>query len=454
MKGMEKGMDTSLKIKLSSKNLLLKIWTSVGLMIFTSLYTIVDSLFVSNYINTTALAGINIAFPLITLIDAFIFMMASGGVAWVSIKIGAGEKEKANHDFSLIVYFGLFITIFFVCLALPSLDSLVKFLGAKDPELFGYTKDYLLLILLLDPFFMLQIIFQQFLFVEGKGKFALILTLSSGLTNIFFDYLFIVVLNLGIQGAALGTGAGYCVSTLFAGIFFIRNKKGLHLTKPSRNFSVIRGTMSNGLSEMVTNLSTSLTTFYLNYLTLKYLGSAGVAAISIIFYCQFLFSSIFFGFSIGSAPLIGFGWGSQEYDYTKKLLKLCVKLVLIFSLTMFIIAFTGAEIITQFFCRPDNPVYGITTHGLRLFSLSFLFSGISIFASSAFTALGDGRRSAILSFVRVFVLTLFFLTVFPLLLGVDGIWLAIPAAEITMVAIDVFFLGQLAKRLNVLQQAK
>ena len=443
-------MGEKLSIELNTTSLLKKTIFSIGLLIFTSLYTIVDSIFVSHFINTTALASINLAFPLFCLLGAFNFMISSGGNAWVSIRLGEGEKEKAKKDFSLIIYFGLALSIVLMLITIPNINFIVRILGANTNELFNYTKDYLIILLLFSPLFLIQVLFQGFLFVDGNGKLALFLTVLSGIANIIFDYLFIVVFDMGIQGAAYGTGVGYSFSAIGGFIFFLRNKNGLYLTKPSKNKRVIIGSITNGSSEMVTNISSALTTFIFNTLTLKYAGADGVAAITIILYCQFLFSSIFFGFSMGASPLIGYGWGAKRYDYTKKLLKLCFRFVIIFQLFMFILASTQSELITGFFCSPDNPVFDLSVHGLKLFSFGFLFCGISIFASSTFTALGDGKRSAILSFVRVFVLTLFFLLFLPTVMGLDGIWLAIPIAEALMIILDIIFLTKLNKRLSLL----
>ena len=423
-------------------------------MVFTSFYTVVDSLFITNFVSTTALAAINISFPIISLLTALGFMLSSGGMAWVSIKLGEGKKDKAIKDFSLIIYFGFFVIAVLVAIILPFIDPLIRMLGAKDAVLFKYTKDYLVLLLIMSPVFILQILFQNFLLVAGKGKLALVLTISSGLANIVFDYLFIVVLKMGIVGAALGTGIGYFVTAIYGCVFFLKNKNGLHLAKPSHDLKVITGTMGNGISEMVINLSVAVTTYFFNFLTLKYIGTDGVAAISIIMECQFLFSSIFYGFGMGSSPLIAFAWGAKKYKYTKNLLKLCFKINILFSVIMFGISFGGANIITRLFCKIDNPVYGITTYGLKLFSISFLFSGISEFTSSTFTSLGDGKRSGFIAFLRLFVFTVLFLTIFPVLFGITGIWLAVPAAETVMLLINIGFLYKLAKRLNVLHRNK
>jgi Na+-driven multidrug efflux pump len=297
----------------------------------------------------------------------------------------------------------------------------------------------------------LQIIYQGFLFVDNKGKLAFRLVIISGVVNVIFDYLFIKVLGMGITGAAWGTALGYLVWGIYGTYYFFTNKDGIHFTTPSKNKSVIIKTISNGMSEMVTNLSSSITTYYFNYLSLKYLGTDGVAAISIILYCQFLFSSIFFGLSIGSAPLIGYAWGAKKYEYTEKLIKLCFKLVFIFSIIMFVISFFGSNLVTGLFCRPDNSVYDIASRGLRLFSFSFLICGISIITSTIFTSIGDGKRSATISFLRVFIFTLLFLTILPTIIGTDGIWIAIPVAEFIMIFIDAIYLSNLNKKLKELE---
>lgn len=439
-------MDNSLIIKLTQKDLLKKTSFSIGLIVFISLYTIVDSLFISNFINTEALASLNLGFPLITITNAFAFMFSTGSSAWISIKLGAGEKKQASKDFSLITLCAFILLIIIATIINFNLNSIVNLLGATK-DTFDYTKDYLKIIMGMSPFFFLQVIYQSILFVDDNGKLAFKMVVFSGLTNIVFDYIFIVVLNMGIKGAAWGSAMGYIIWSIFGTIYFFKNKKGIHFTKPSKNICAITHSMSNGMSEMITNLSSSITTLYFNFLTLKYLGTDGVAAISIILYCQFLFSSIFFGFSIGATPLIGYGWGAKKYSYTHNLIKLCLKLITFFSIIMFIFSFLGSNFVTGLFCRPDNDVYYIASHGLKLFSFSFLMGGISIITSTIFTALGDGKKSAIISFLRIFVFSLFFLSVLPRILNVDGIWLAIPAAEGVMLIIDAIFLLNLGKKL-------
>lgn len=445
-------MSNSLTIKLSSKELLKRTTFSIGLLVFTSLYTIVDSIFVSNFVNTDALAALNIAFPLITLTNAIGFMFSSGGCAWISIKLGEKKVEQASKDFSLIVGFAFATLILISALILLNLDAIVRALGAKNYSLFEYARDYLSIVILTSPFFILQIIYQQVLFIDNKGKLAFNLVIISGVANIIFDYIFIVKFGWGIKGAAWGTAMGYFIWAIYGTFYFAKNKGGLHFTRPSKNKNVITKSLSNGMSEMVTNLSSSITTYYLNYLTLKYAGADGVAAISIILYCQFLFSSIFFGFAIGSSPIIGYGWGARQYEYTDNLIKICFRLVFIFSAVMFAISFFGSNIVTNLFCRPDNPVYPLATHGLRLFSFSFLFCGISIITSNVFTSIGDGKRSAIISFLRVFIFTILFLTILPPIAGLDGIWLAIPAAELVMIAVDVLFLNKLHRKILNLEE--
>jgi putative MATE family efflux protein len=442
-------MPNSLTIKLTTKDLLKKTSFSIGLLIFTSLYTIVDSLFISNYVNTNALAALNLAFPLITITSAFGFMFATGGSSWVSIKLGEKKEKQASKDFSLIVAFSFVVSIIIAAIIELYLTPIVHLLGATD-ETFNYTRQYLGIIIFMSPIFVLQILYQLFLFVNNKGKIAFRLVVLSGLVNVLFDYLFMKVFGMGIKGAAWGTSLGYLVWGVYGTYYFFCHKDGLHFTTPSKNKKIITKSISNGMSEMVTNLSSSITTYYFNFLTLKYLGTDGLAAISILLYCQFLFSSIFFGLSIGASPLVGYAWGAKKYEYTDKLIKLCFRLVLIFSILMFGISFFGSNIVTGLFCRPDNPVYDIASHGLRLFSFSFLICGISIIASTIFTAIGDGKRSAIISFLRVFIFTLLFLTILPRILGTDGIWLAIPVAEFIMIFIDAFYLLNLSKRLKEL----
>lgn len=410
------------------KGLLRYTFPSIIMMMFTSMYTIVDGLFIARFINTNALSAVNIVFPVLTLFGAVGFMLASGGSALTGALLGQKENIEANRSFSLITIVALSFAIIGSICAYIFAEPLVIFLGA-DEILLPYCLLYLRTFLPFVPAFMLQFLFQSFFITEGKPTLGLVVTIGAGIFNIIFDYIFIVPLQMGIAGAALATGLGACIPAIVGLIFFFRNKHGLHFTIPSTRFWVIRQTCSNGSSEMVTQLSGGLTTLIFNLLMMQYAGSDGVAAITAILYANFLMIALFLGFSMGVAPVISYHFGAQNTAYLRKIQKICFTFIIIVSFIVFFVSFFGSPLIADAFAQKSSYVNELVRYGMKLFSFAFLFSGINIFASAHFTALSDGKTSAFLSFSRTFVFILLGIFIMTKLFQMNGLWVAIPFAE-------------------------
>ncbi|MGL4336054.1 MAG: MATE family efflux transporter [Turicibacter sp.] len=401
---------------------------TIVMMVFMSLYTIVDGIFVSNFVGTDALSAVNIAYPIINVFIGIAIMLATGGSAIIARKMGEGDIQSARKNFSLIVLVGASVIAFISFICLIFIEPLVYALGATD-SLFDYVKDYLSILLFFAPISALQMLFQTFFVTAGKPALGLILTVAAGVANMIFDYIFIVPLGLGISGAALATATGYLIPALFGLIYFARKKGVLYFVRPKFNWKVIQESCLNGSSEMVTNVSAGIITFLFNLIMMKYLGEDGVAAITIVLYAQFLMIAMYLGFSFGVSPVISYNYGSKNEAQLKRIYKICLTFIGGSSLVIFAVAQLFASQIVATFSPVGTPVYDIGINGFRLFSFSFLFSGINIFASGMFTALSNGKISATISFMRTFIFILLGIIFLPQFLDVNGIWLAVPFAE-------------------------
>ncbi|MEA4986896.1 MAG: MATE family efflux transporter [Anaerovorax sp.] len=412
---------------------------SIIMMVFLSLYTIVDGFFVSHYVGTDALSSVNITYPFSSIFVALGVMFATGGSAVVATRLGEKKIKDANNSFSLIVLFCSCISILLIIPALVWIEPLVKVLGAEG-NLIPLCMKYLFIQVLFSPIAILQILFQNFFVTAGKPSFGLILTVIAGLCNMLFDFVFLGMMHIGIEGAAYASAIGYCIPALGGILFFIKNKQGLHFIKPNWNKTVLIKSSLNGSSEMVTNLSVSVTTFLFNVLTMKYLGPDGVAAITVILYCQFLMTSLFMGFSIGVAPVISYHYGAENLLYLKKLKHMCWKFVIFSSFFVFVFSLSCTELIAALFSDQSSDVYSLICRGMSIFSVSFLFAGINIFASAMFTAISDGKTSAMISFSRTFLFIIVGFTIMIQLFHVDGIWLSMPFAEFVTLLLVIWLL--------------
>ncbi|MEG1857963.1 MAG: MATE family efflux transporter [Pseudoflavonifractor sp.] len=401
---------------------------SIVMMMFMSTYTMVDGFFVARFVGSDALSATNIVYPAISVVLAVGIMLATGGSAVVARKLGEGDEAGARRSFSLLVLAGFGAGLVFLVLGLTLAEPMCRALGA-DEVLLVYCTDYLRILLLFAPAYILQLMFQSFFVAAGRPGLGLWLTIGAGLANMVLDYLFIVPLDMGISGAAWATVIGYLVPAVAGVLFFSLSRAGLRFSRPTWNPRMLVQSCLNGSSEMVTNLSSAVVTFLFNLFMLRFLGKDGVAAITIVLYAQFLLTALYMGFSMGVAPIISFHYGAANTARLHKIFRSCLIFIVLSSVAVFAFSTAFADGVVTVFAPVGSPVHVIAAAGFRKFSPAFLFAGLSIFASAHFTALSDGKTSAIISFLRTFGFILAGLLLLPIPLGVDGVWLAVPCAE-------------------------
>lgn len=416
---------------------------TIAMMVFLSLYTIVDGIFVSRFVGPDALSGLNIAWPLLNVVLGLGIMLATGGSALVARQMGEGREEAACRNFSLIVLTGVIVGLLLALVGIFFSQPCSLALGAT-PILLPYCRDYMLWMLLSAPFTILQALFQSFFVTAGRPGLGLGMTVCSGLTNGVLDYVFIVPLGLGVTGAALATGAGCLVTSAAGLIFFWTRREGLRFTRPKWDGKALLQVCGNGSSEMVSNLANGVVTYLFNLLMLHYLGEEGVAAITIILYTQFLLAALFLGFSMGVAPVISFNYGAQEHRRLRKVFRICLGFTLGAAAAVFLLARGLDWLLVGLFAPAGTGLYVTALDGFGKFTLCIPFVGLNILASALFTALSDGLTSAVISFARTFGFLLLGLLLLPLILEVDGVWLAVPFAEGLSALLSAAFLA--AKR--------
>ena len=422
---------------------------SMVMMLFMGFYTIVDTIFVARFVDTNALSSINIVCPIINLIVGLGTMLATGGSAVVAKKMGNGKAEEARSNFTLIIVTGAAIGLIITVVGLIFSDEIIWGLGASE-ILFPYCRDYLTVQLIFVVGNIMQVLYQNLFVTAGKPTLGLVLAVLAGIANIVLDYVFIVLLQMGIQGAAIGTGVGYTIPTLIGTIFFLTGKSELHFCMPKMDVSVLLKSCSNGASEMVSQCSIAVTTFLFNVTMMKLLGEDGVAAITVVIYSQFLLTTLYIGFSMGTAPVISYNFGSGSVKQLKKTVHTCLCFIAGISIFVFLFSLFGGENIARIFAENNQNVFEITKTGFSIFSFSFLFSGCNIFASALFTALSNGKVSATISFLRTFGFITIFLLALPKFLKVTGIWLAIPVAELLTFMLTVYLILKYRKHYGYL----
>lgn len=412
---------------------------TTAMLIFMSLYQMVDGVFVANFVGETALSALNIVYPIPSIIIALSIMLSTGGSAIIARNMGEGKHQEAKENFSLLLCVGLILGLAVLVLGTIFLRPLIHLLGAT-PNLYQYCHDYLQVLILTAPLAVFQMLFQTFFVTAGKPYLGLTLTVIGGFSNIVLDYLFIAVLGWGVRGAAVATSIGYSVPAIFGLFYFALCRSGtLFIIKPVCRWTVLLHSCGNGSSEMVNNLAIAVTTFLFNILMLKYAGEAGVAAITIVLYAQFLMTSLFIGFSSGIAPVISYNYGRQNHGQLQNVFRISMRTIAVFSVLIYALSWMLASAIIQVFAPVGSALFELTRHGFHLFSVSFLFTGFNIFASAMFTAFSNGKVSAILSLMRTFVFLIVCLMVLPLFLDVDGVWLAVPVAELLALAVSVYY---------------
>lgn len=413
---------------------------TIIMMIFTSVYGIVDGIFVSNCVGSEAFAAINLIMPALMILGGVGFMIGTGGSAIVSKTIGEGEKEKANEYFSMLIYLLIILGVILTVIGIAFIEPIARMLGAEgqmlsDCIIYGIT------ILVALTAFLLQNAFQSFLVVAEKPAMGLIISIIAGVTNMLLDFLFIYVWKMGVFGAALATAISQVLGGMIPFIYFIRkNDTPLQLVKTKFKWKVIGKACTNGSSEMLTNISMSIVNILYNMQLLKYAGSDGIVAYGIIMYVGFIFVGTYVGYAVGSAPIISYHFGADNKEELKNLFKKSLKLIGITSFVMTILAEISAKPLASIFVSYDRNLLDMTIIAIRLYSISYIISGFNIFASSFFTALNDGLVSAIISFLRTLVFQVLAILIFPAIWELNGIWLAIVFAEILSLIVSIIFL--------------
>ena len=420
----------SLSDHFSYKTLLRFVFPSVIMLVFTSIYGVVDGLFVSNFVGKTAFAAINFIMPLLIILGAVGFMLGTGGSAVVAKTMGAGNRELANRYFSAIVLATVISGVILSSLGVIFADRIASFLGA-DGELLTSSTLYARVILIALPAFMLQNVFQAFFITAEKPRLGLVFTVIAGVSNMLLDLLFIVIIPMGLLGAAIATAISQCIGGFLPIIYFLskKNDSALRLTATSFYPLMLLRASANGSSELLNNISMSLVTMLYNDQLMKFAGEDGIASYGAIMYVAFIFASIFIGFSIGTAPIISYHFGAGNTDELKSLRKKCCAIITAGGAMMCIIATLMSGPLATVFVGYDEALCSLTEHGFYIFAVSFAFSGFNIFASSFFTALNDGARSAFLSFARTIIFQCGSVTIMPLIFGFEGVWWSIVMAD-------------------------
>ncbi len=471
---------------------------TIAMSLFMSFYTMVDGLFVSNVIGTNALSAVNLTAPVIQLVTAISTMLATGGSAVIMKKMGEHKSQEAKEDFTFLILVNVVVGIIMCGLGYAVMDRIFAGMGLS-PEVEGYCVAYLSCYLLFTVPILLMNNFTLYMIASEKAALSLVCSVAGGVLNIVLDYVFIAVLNLGITGAAAATGLGYSV-TAVAGLWvFSRKKSLLHFKKPVLRLKVLANAATNGCSEMATALVTGITTMMFNWTMLRYVGEDGVAAVTIIMYVLMFASSLYTGYSYGVAPMLSYYYGersleerrqgeacqeencleerrqgeacqeenclekcrqeeaasreledkreqAQTQGKLKELVAISLKVIACISMITVAASFVLTKPLVSIFARPDNPVYDLAVTGNRICTMALLFIGFNIFASGMFTALSNGVVSAVLAFSRSFVFMMAAMIVLPMILGVNGIWLATPVAELMAIALSGFMFLRHRKR--------
>lgn len=413
---------------------------SIGMMIFTSIYGVVDGFFISNYVGKTPFTAVNFIMPFLMILGSFGFMFGTGGSALIAKTLGEQDHKKANSIFSLIVYASLAFGIVLTVLGLIILRPLATALGAQG-QMLEDCVTYAQIILLAIPALILQFEFQCFFPTAQKPQLSLYITLVAGITNIILDWLLVGVLPFGLHGAAAATAISQCIGGFVPLLYFCRpNSSLLRLGKARFDGNALLRTLTNGSSELMSNISMSLVSMLYNTQLIHFAGEDGVAAYGVLMYVNLIFLAAFIGYSVGTAPIISYNYGAQNHFELRSILKKSLVLIGICSILMFAAAELLASPLSSIFVSYNQDLFDMTLRGFVVYSFSFLVVGFAIFTPSFFTALNNGLISALISFMRTLVFQIAAVLLLPLLWGIDGIWLSIVVAELMATVVSAVFL--------------
>ena len=413
-------------------------WPSIVMMVFTSIYSVVDGIFVSNFAGKTAFAAVNLIMPYLMVFGTVGFMIGTGGTALISMTLGMGDKKKANELFSMLTYLTLLVGVVFTALSIAFMRPAAILLGAagqmlEDCVIYGNIMQLAL------TAYLLQYVFQSFCITAEKPNMSLVMMVTAGVSNIVLDALFVAVFRWGIVGAATATAIAQYLGALIPLVYFMRpNDSLLRLGKCGFDGKALLRTLTNGSSELMTSVSMSLVSMLYNLQLIRYAGENGIAAYGVIMYVNFFFAAVFIGFTIGAAPIIGYNHGAQNHEELKNMFRKCLVVISFFAAVMAAAALILAKPLSAVFVGYDPELLKMTVRGFVIYALSFLVCGFNIFGSSLFTALNNGLISATISFVRTIICQIAAVLLLPLVFGLDGIWWSIVAAESVALVLTVF----------------
>ena len=422
---------------------------SIIMMVFTSIYGVVDGYFVSNYVGKTPFAAVNLIMPFLMIIGGVGFMIGTGGSALVAKHLGEKDENQARRVFSMMMILTLILGVSISVLGIIFADKVALLLGA-DIEMLDYCVTYARTCLIFNTMFMFQNVFQSFLVTAERPKLGLVVIVAAGCTNMLLDFLFIAVFQMGVVGAALATGFSQTVGGLLPLIFFLRKNNGskLQMVRTRLELRPVLQACSNGASELMTNISSSVVSMLYNHQLLTLAGENGVSAYGVLMYVSFIFAAVYIGYSIGTAPIVGYNYGAQNHAELRNIRVKSMRSMLIGGVIMVSLAELLAPVLAGIFVGYDKKLFDMTVHAFRLFSFTFLLSGFNIWCSSFFTALNNGAISAAVSFLRTLVFQLAAVLILPIFFKLDGVWFSVAFAEVCAFIISVIFLIAKRKKYN------
>lgn len=430
-------------------------FSPILMMIFTSIYGIVDGFFISNWAGSTAFAAVNLIMPFTFVLGSLGLMFGSGGCALVAKTLGEGEEKRANQYFSMILLVSVICSLILGVIGILFMKDIALLLGA-DASMLKDSVEYGRTILFFNIMYSTQFFFQPFFSAAGKPGLGFFITVAAGVANMILDWLFVAVFHWGTPGAAIATGIGQTIGSLIPLIYFAskKNTSTLHLHWAKIQPRIILLAASNGFSELMSNISQSIVGILYNLQLIRYFGANGVAAYGVLMYVGMIFIAVFFGYTMGVSPIISFNYGAGNKKELRSLLKKSLIINIVMGVIMCVSAYSLSNVLSNIFVGYDKELHDLTVYAFHIFALLFLGAGINVFTSAFFTALNNGLVSALISFMRSLVLQAVFVFLLPVLLGPDGIWWAVVAAELLGLFISAFFLLFENKKYHYLPKRK
>ncbi len=411
--------------------------------VFMSIYTSVDGMFVARLVSTDALSAVNIVMPLVFIASGIGTMFGSGGNALIAAKLGEGKNQEAREDFSLLLLISFIVSLFIVVFCFIFLKPLLVMLGANQ-KLMDYCVTYMIPVLISMPFAIFGTMLSMSYITISKARLGLVMSVLGGVLNIVLDWVFIAIFHWGIVGAAIATSIGYATTSVVGLVYFAFNRThDLYIVKPKWRRHTLIKSCTNGSSEMIGVFARSVVEILFNNILMNLAGANGVASITIMLYVQSLFNAVYRGYAVGIAPVISYNYGANDVQRLKKIHHISMKLIIVASILLTALCMLCAPIMVRFFAKNNEVVYTMALHGFRIFSTSCLLVGVNVYASALFTALNDGKTSAILSFCRTVVFLVIPVFVLPIIMGLDGVWASIPVGELLSIMMVVYYFRKL-----------